>query len=79
MFYFLFVWIMCDIELCICEVVGEMIDVIVVKGEVDMVWDFVWIYLVCIFMGFMGFFKEMFEEFFEWEWNIFYLGDFVKM
>jgi len=61
------------------EVVVEMIGAIADKGEVDMAWDFARVYPVRIFMGLMGFPKEMFDDFLEWEWNILHSGSLEKM
>ena len=66
-------------EPMIREVVIEMIDAIADKGEVDMAWDFGRIFPVRIFMGMMGFPKEMFDDFLEWEWNILHSGSLEKM
>ena len=68
-----------DIEPRIREVVIEMIDEIKDKGEVDMAWDFARVFPVRIFMGLMGFPKEMFDDFLEWEWNILHSGSLEKM
>lgn len=68
-----------DIEPRIREVVVEMIDAVKHKGEVDMAWDFARVFPVRIFMGLMGFPKEMFDEFLEWEWNILHSGSLEKM
>jgi cytochrome P450 len=68
-----------DIEPRIREVVVEMIEEIADKGEVDMAWDFGRVFPVRIFMGLMGFPKEMFDDFLEWEWNILHSGSLEKM
>jgi len=68
-----------NIEPNIRAVVGEMIDAIKDKGEVDMAWDFARVFPVRIFMGLMGFPKEMFDDFLEWEWNILHSGSLEKM
>ena len=68
-----------DIEPRIRDVVVEMIDAIAAKGEVDMAWDFARVFPVRIFMGLMGFPKEMFDDFLEWEWNILHSGSLEKM
>jgi cytochrome P450 len=68
-----------DLEPRIREVVIEMIEEIVPKGEVDIAWDFARVYPVRIFMGLMGFPKEMFDDFLEWEWNILHSGSLEKM
>jgi cytochrome P450 len=57
------------------EMIGEIAD----KGEVDMAWDFARVFPVRIFMGMMGFPKEMFDDFLEWEWNILHSGSLEKM
>lgn len=61
------------------EVVVEMIEAVRDKGEVDMAWDFGRVFPVRIFMGLMGFPKEMFEDFLEWEWNILHSDNLEKM
>jgi cytochrome P450 len=66
-------------EPMIHEVLDEMIGEIADKGEVDMAWDFARVFPVRIFMGMMGFPKEMFDEFLEWEWNILHSGNLEKM
>lgn len=66
-------------EPMIREVLDEMIDEIADKGEVDMAWDFARVFPVRIFMGMMGFPKDMFDEFLEWEWNILHSGSLEKM
>jgi len=68
-----------NVEPNIRVVVGEMIDAIKDKGEVDMAWDFARVFPVRIFMGLMGFPKEMFDDFLEWEWNILHSGSLEKM
>lgn len=68
-----------DIEPRIREVVVEMIEEVREKGEVDMAWDFGRVFPVRIFMGLMGFPKEMFDDFLEWEWNILHSGSLEKM
>ncbi|MCB2060484.1 MAG: cytochrome P450 [Novosphingobium sp.] len=68
-----------DLEPRIREVVVEMIDAIADKGEVDMAWDFARVFPVRIFMGLMGFPKEKFDDFLEWEWNILHSGSLEKM
>ena len=68
-----------NVEPNIRAVVGEMIDAIKDKGEVDMAWDFGRVFPVRIFMGLMGFPKEMFDDFLEWEWNILHSGSLEKM
>ncbi len=68
-----------DIEPRIREVVVEMIEEAKANGEVDMAWDFARVFPVRIFMGLMGFPKEMFEDFLEWEWNILHSGELEKM
>jgi cytochrome P450 len=67
------------IEPTIRAIVLEMIDAIADKGEVDMAWDFGRVYPVRVFMGLMGFPKEMFETFLDWEWNILHSGSLEKM
>ena len=67
------------LEPTIREVVIEMIDAIKDKGEVDMAWDFGRVFPVRIFMGLMGFPREMFDDFLEWEWNILHSGSLEKM
>jgi cytochrome P450 len=71
--------ITCVVEPRIREVVVEMIEKIEDKGEVDIAWDFARVYPVRIFMGLMGFPKEMFDDFLEWEWNILHSGSLEKM
>lgn len=66
-------------EPAIRDVLDEMIGEIADKGEVDMAWDFARVFPVRIFMGMMGFPKEMFEDFLEWEWNILHSGSLEKM
>ena len=66
-------------EPTIRAVLDEMIDEIAEKGEVDMAWDFARVFPVRIFMGMMGFPKEMFDDFLEWEWNILHSGELEKM
>ena len=66
-------------EPTIRAVLDEMIDEIADKGEVDMAWDFARVFPVRIFMGMMGFPKEMFDDFLEWEWNILHSGELEKM
>ncbi|KHK90934.1 cytochrome P450 [Novosphingobium malaysiense] len=66
-------------EPTIRAVLDEMIDEIADKGEVDMAWDFARVFPVRIFMGMMGFPKEMFDDFLEWEWNILHSGNLEKM
>jgi cytochrome P450 len=61
------------------SIVVEMIAAIADKGEVDMAWDFARVFPVRVFMGLMGFPKEMFETFLEWEWNILHSGNLEKM
>lgn len=68
-----------DLEPLIRDTVVEMIDAIKDKGEVDMAWDFGRVYPVRIFMALMGFPKEMFDDFLEWEWNILHSGSLEKM
>jgi cytochrome P450 len=68
-----------DIEPRIRDVVIEMIEAIEPKGEVDMAWDFARVFPVRIFMGLMGFPKEMFDDFLEWEWNILHSSSLEKM
>ena len=68
-----------DLEPRIREVVIEMIEAIKDKGEVDMAWDFARVFPVRIFMGLMGFPKEKFDDFLEWEWNILHSGSLEKM
>jgi len=68
-----------EIEPRIREVVVEMIKEVLDKGEVDMAWDFGRVFPVRIFMGLMGFPKEMFDEFLEWEWNILHSGSLETM
>jgi cytochrome P450 len=60
-------------------VLEEMIDEIADKGEVDMAWDFARVFPVRIFMSLMGFPKEMFDDFLEWEWNILHSNSLEKM
>ena len=59
--------------------VNEMIDEFIDDREVDIAWDFGRIYPVRIFMGLMGFPREMFEQFLDWEWDILHSGDLDKM
>lgn len=66
-------------EPTIRAVLDEMVDEIADKGEVDMAWDFARVFPVRIFMGMMGFPKEMFDDFLEWEWNILHSGELEKM
>jgi len=66
-------------EPAIREVLDEMIGEIAGKGEVDMAWDFARVFPVRIFMGMMGFPREMFDDFLEWEWNILHSGSLEKM
>ena len=66
-------------EPMIREVLDEMIGEIADKGEVDMAWDFARVFPVRIFMGMMGFPREMFDDFLEWEWNILHSGSLEKM
>ena len=66
-------------EPMIREVLDEMIGEIEHKGQVDMAWDFARVFPVRIFMGMMGFPKEMFDDFLEWEWNILHSGSLEKM
>jgi cytochrome P450 len=68
-----------DLESRIREVVIEMIEAIAAKGEVDMAWDFGRVFPVRIFMGLMGFPKDNFDDFLEWEWNILHSGSLEKM
>lgn len=68
-----------NVEPNIHAVVNEMIGAIKDKGEVDMAWDFGRVFPVRIFMGMMGFPKEMFDDFLEWEWNILHSGSLEKM
>jgi cytochrome P450 len=68
-----------DLEPRIRDVVVEMIEQVAAKGEVDMAWDFARVYPVRIFMGLMGFPKEMFDDFLDWEWNILHSGSLEKM
>ncbi len=68
-----------NVEPNIRAVVDEMIGAIKDKGEVDMAWDFARVFPVRIFMGLMGFPKEMFDDFLEWEWNILHSGSLEKM
>jgi cytochrome P450 len=68
-----------DLEPRIREVVVEMIEAIATKGEVDMAWDFGRVFPVRIFMGLMGFPKEKFDDFLQWEWNILHSGSLEKM
>ncbi|PEQ12023.1 cytochrome [Novosphingobium sp. PC22D] len=68
-----------DLEPEIRKVCVEMIEEIADKGEVDMAWDFARVFPVRIFMGLMGFPKEMFDDFLEWEWNILHSGSLEKM
>jgi cytochrome P450 len=67
------------IEPQIREIVVEMIDAVVARGEVDMAWDFARVFPVRVFMGLMGFPKDMFEAFLDWEWNILHSGKLEKM
>jgi cytochrome P450 len=66
-------------EPMIRDVLDEMIGEIADKGEVDMAWDFARVFPVRIFMGMMGFPKEMFDDFLEWEWNILHSNSLEKM
>jgi cytochrome P450 len=66
-------------EPMIREVLDEMVGAIADKGEVDMAWDFARVFPVRIFMGMMGFPKEMFDDFLEWEWNILHSNSLEKM
>ncbi len=66
-------------EPMIRDVLHEMIDAIKDKGEADMAWDFGRVFPVRIFMGMMGFPKEMFDDFLDWEWNILHSGSLEKM
>jgi cytochrome P450 len=66
-------------EPMIRQVLDEMIGEIEHKGEVDMAWDFARVFPVRIFMGMMGFPKEMFDDFLEWEWNILHSNSLEKM
>ncbi len=66
-------------EPMIRDVLDEMIGEIEHKGEVDMAWDFGRVFPVRIFMGMMGFPKEMFDDFLEWEWNILHSNSLEKM
>jgi cytochrome P450 len=68
-----------QIEPEIRRVVIEMIEAVADQGEVDMAWDFARVFPVRIFMGLMGFPKEMFDDFLEWEWNILHSGSLEKM
>jgi cytochrome P450 len=68
-----------DLEPRVRAVVVEMIEEARSKGEVDMAWDFARVYPVRIFMGLMGFPKEMFDQFLDWEWNILHSGSLEKM
>ena len=68
-----------ELEPRIRRICVEMIDEAVAKGEVDMAWDFARVFPVRIFMGMMGFPKEMFDDFLEWEWNILHSGSLEKM
>lgn len=61
------------------DLVREMMDEFVDKGEVDMAWDFGRVYPVRIFMSLMGFPPQMFEQFLDWEWNILHSGSLEKM
>jgi cytochrome P450 len=61
------------------ETLDEMIGEIAGKGEVDMAWDFARVFPVRIFMSMMGFPKEMFDDFLEWEWNILHSNSLEKM
>ena len=61
------------------QVLEEMIGEIADKGEVDMAWDFARVFPVRIFMSLMGFPREMFDEFLEWEWNILHSNSLEKM
>jgi cytochrome P450 len=66
-------------EPVIDEVLDEMIGEIADKGEVDMAWDFARVFPVRIFMHMMGFPREKFDEFLDWEWNILHSGSLEKM
>lgn len=66
-------------EAQIRDLVREMMDEFVDKGEVDIAWDFGRVYPVRIFMSLMGFPPAMFEQFLEWEWNILHSGSLEKM
>ncbi len=66
-------------EPMIREVLDEMVGEIADKGEVDMAWDFARVFPVRIFMGMMGFPREKFDDFLEWEWNILHSGSLEKM
>ncbi len=59
--------------------VNEMIDEFIDNREVDIAWDFGRIYPVRIFMNLMGFPREMFDQFLDWEWNILHSGSLEKM
>lgn len=53
----------------------EMIEEHAGKGELDIAYDFGRIYPVRIFMDLMGFPREMFEQFLQWEFDILHSGD----
>lgn len=57
------------------RVVVEMIEAFADKGEVDIAWDFGRVYPVRIFMDLMGFPREMFDQFLDWEWEILHSND----
>ncbi|MBU3993337.1 MAG: cytochrome P450 [Alphaproteobacteria bacterium] len=57
------------------QIAAEMIESFADKGEVDIAWDFGRIYPVRIFMDLMGFPKDMFDQFLDWEWDILHSND----
>jgi cytochrome P450 len=61
------------------ELVREMMDTFVDKGEVDIAWDFGRVYPVRIFMSLMNFPPPMFEQFLAWEWDILHSNSREKM
>jgi cytochrome P450 len=66
---------MIGMEKQVRAVVVEMIDAFAAKGEVDIAWDFGRVYPVHIFMDMMGFPREMFDTFLDWEWAILHAND----
>jgi cytochrome P450 len=68
-----------DLDPRIREVLVDMIEAVQARGEIDMAWDFARVFPVRIFMGLMGFPKNMFDDFLEWEWNILHSGTLEKM
>jgi cytochrome P450 len=66
---------MIEMEKQVRAVVTDMIDEFAAKGEVDIAWDFGRVYPVHIFMDMMGFPRDMFEKFLDWEWAILHAND----